>query len=83
MFSPTNIEEVSVQATHLEASKGKHGFKDVSRRPQKFKKQSKGKGKSKKIDTMKKEWDKPTCSHYKKKGHEEARCWKLHIELLQ
>ena len=33
MFSPNNIDEVLVQATHLEASKGKHGFDDVLRRP--------------------------------------------------
>lgn len=34
MFSPTNIDKVSVQSiqsTHLEASKGKHGFEEVSK----------------------------------------------------
>jgi hypothetical protein len=30
---------------------------------------------------MKKEDEKPTCSHCKKEGHDEARCWKLHPEL--
>jgi hypothetical protein len=31
---------------------------------------------------MKKDKEKkPTCSHCKKKGHEEAKCWKLHPEL--
>ena len=54
----------------------------MSRRSEKFDKQSKWKGKSKKITTMKKDMDKPTCSHCKKKGHEEARCWKLYRELL-
>jgi hypothetical protein len=29
-----------------------------------------------------KEEEKPTCSHCKKKGHEEATCWKLHPERL-
>jgi hypothetical protein len=28
-----------------------------------------------------KEQEKPTCSHCKKKGHEEEKCWKLHPEL--
>jgi hypothetical protein len=36
MFNPTNIDEVSVQATHLEASKGKHVFED--KKPHKFEK---------------------------------------------
>jgi hypothetical protein len=39
--------------------------------PHNLKKQSKGK-----------EEENPTCSHCKKKGHEEAMCWKLHPELL-
>jgi len=28
MFNPTNIDEVSIQATHLEDSKGKHGMEN-------------------------------------------------------
>jgi hypothetical protein len=28
MFSPTNIDKVSIQDTHLEASKGKHASED-------------------------------------------------------
>ena len=34
MFKPTNIDEVSVQATHLEAGKGKHVLED--KKPHKF-----------------------------------------------
>jgi hypothetical protein len=34
MFNPTNIDKVSVQATHLEASKGKHVIED--KKPYKF-----------------------------------------------
>jgi hypothetical protein len=30
MFNPTNIDEVSIQATHIEASKGKHVIEDAS-----------------------------------------------------
>jgi hypothetical protein len=81
MFNPTNIDEVSVQATHLEANKGKH-VEDVSEEPHEFEEQSKGKGKSKKTTTVKKDEEKnPTCSHCEKKGHDEKHCWKLHPEL--
>jgi hypothetical protein len=30
---------------------------------------------------MRKEYEKPSCSHYKKEGHIEAKCWKLHPKL--
>jgi hypothetical protein len=81
MFNPTNIDEISVQATHHEANKGKHVFEDVSGEPHEFKEQLKEKGKSKKIATVKKDEEKkPTCSHYEKKGHDEKHCWKLHPE---
>jgi hypothetical protein len=36
MFNPTNIDEVSVQATHLEANKGKNVVEDVSEEPHEF-----------------------------------------------
>lgn len=29
----------------------------------------------------KEEGEKSTCSHCQKKGHEDAKCWKLHLEL--
>lgn len=29
-----------------------------------------------------KEDENPTCSHYRKKGHEEAKCWKMDLEML-
>jgi hypothetical protein len=79
MFNPTNIDEVSVQATHLETIKGKHVFED--KKPQKFEKYSKGKWKSKKSTKVEKFEYKPTFSHCKMKGHEEAQFWKLHLEL--
>jgi hypothetical protein len=82
MFNPTNIDEVSVEDTHLETGKGKHVVEDVSKEPREFEEQSKGKGKSKKTTTMKKDEErKPTRSHYDKKGHDEKHCWKLHQEL--
>jgi hypothetical protein len=36
MFNPTNIDEVSVEDTRLEVSKGKHVLED--KKPHKFKK---------------------------------------------
>ena len=54
MFSPNNIDEVLVHATHLEASKGKHGFEDVSKDPPKFEKHSKRKGRNMKTTIVKK-----------------------------
>jgi hypothetical protein len=79
MFNPTNIDEVSVQATHLEVSTGKHVIED--KKPHKFEKKPKGKWKSKKSTTVNKTEEKPTCSHCKRNEHEEAQCWKLHPEL--
>jgi hypothetical protein len=79
MFNPTNIDEVCVQATHLKGNKEKHVVEDVSGEPHEFEEQSKGKGKSKKTTTVKKnEEKKPTCSNCEKKGHDEKHCWKLH-----
>jgi hypothetical protein len=79
MFNPTNIDEVSTKATHMEASKGNHIFED--RKPHNFENKSKGKWKNKKLATINKDEYKPTCSHCKIKGHEEEQCWKLHPEL--
>jgi hypothetical protein len=78
MFKTTNIDEVSVQATRIEASKGKHIFE--GKNLDKFKKKSKEKWKSKKSAIVKKDEEKPTCPHCKRKGHEEEQCWKLHLE---
>ena len=55
MFNLTNLDEVSVQYILLEANKLKHSFEDVSEEPHKFKKQSKGEGKSKNTTIVKKE----------------------------
>ena len=41
----------------------------------------KGKGKGKKTETVKKEGERPTCTHCQKEGREESRCWKLHPDL--
>ena len=82
MFNPINIDEVSIQATHHEDIKGKHGFENVSKKPHEFEKQPKGEGKSNKTTIVKIDEENPTCSHYKKKGYEEAKCWNLHPKVL-
>jgi hypothetical protein len=59
IFIPTNIDKVSIQATHLEASKGKNASE--CKNPFKFKKKPKGKWKRNKLATMKKVEGRPTC----------------------
>ena len=49
MFNLTNIDELSVQDTHMEVIKGKHGMENVYKKPPKFENQSKGKEKGKNI----------------------------------
>jgi hypothetical protein len=81
MFNPTNLDEVCVQATHIE-TKGKNTKENFSKKSFKpDEKKFKGKWKSKHTATLKKEGDKPTCTHCQKKGHDASKCWKLHPEL--
>jgi hypothetical protein len=81
MFNPTNLDEVCVQATHLEA-RGKNdtheGFKKTYSQGDKGKKKFKGNGR--KNAAVKKEGEKFTCKHCSKDGHDEDHCWKLHPE---
>jgi hypothetical protein len=81
MFNPTNLDEVCVQATHLEA-RGRNdtheGFKKTYSQGDKGKKKFKGKGR--KNAAVKKEGEKFTCKHCSKDGHDEDHCWKLHPE---
>jgi hypothetical protein len=81
MFNPTNLDEVSVQATHLESDRrnGQDNFSMESVQPKEGK--NKGKEKLKRTATVKKDDEKPSCSHCKKKGHDDDHCWKLHLEL--
>lgn len=75
MFNPNNLDEVCVQATHLE-SRGKNIQEDGSKRkPFKGKDKEKGgKWKGKKNASVKKEGEKITCKHCSKDGHDEAHC---------
>jgi hypothetical protein len=81
MFNPSNLDEVCVQATHLEA-RGRNdtheGFKKTYSQGDKGKKKFKGNGR--KNAAVKKEGEKFTCKHCSKDGHDEDHCWKLHPE---
>lgn len=82
MFNPTILDEVCVNATHLEA-RGKNISQEGSKKP--FKSGDKGegkfKGKGKKNASIKKEGEKLTCNHCSKEGHNEDHCWKLQPEM--
>ena len=80
MFNPSNLDDVCVQATHLEA-RGKHANDTFVKKSFTSDSKSKGKDKGKKkMATVKKEGEKPTCLHCQK-GHDVSKCWKLHPEL--
>eukprot|EP00253_Pinus_taeda_P002220 PITA_02220 len=82
MFNPTSIDEVSVQATHLEA-RGKNVNLEIggSSKPatSKNKEKKKQKWKERKANAVQK--DKPSCTHCKKDVHDDAHCWSLHLKL--
>jgi hypothetical protein len=75
MFGPTNLDEVSVQATYIEVGKmGVLGESSSSRKEDKRKRH----GNCKNANAMKKKEGNPSCKHCKKEGHDEDGCWKLH-----
>lgn len=75
MFNPTSLDDVLVQATHLEA-RGKNVNLEVGGSSKYFVSKSKEKKKLKwkesKENTVKN--DKPSRTHCKKEGHDEAHC---------
>jgi hypothetical protein len=81
MFNPSNLDEVCVQATHLEA-RGRNESHEGNKKP--FSHGDKGKrkikGNGKKNVVVNKEGEKFTCKHCSKDGHDEDHCWKLHPE---
>ena len=80
MFNLTNPNGVCVQATHMD-SKGKNTKESFSKKPFKLEgNKFKGKRKSKHTATVKKEGEKPTCTHFQKKGHDASKCWKIYLE---
>ena len=74
MFNPTSLDEVCVQATHLEA-RGKQNIDENEENELKWK------WKKKKNANIRKEKGKLFCKKCSKTGHDEYHCWKLHPEL--
>jgi hypothetical protein len=81
LFNPTSLDEVCVQATHLE-NKGKHVQEDPTKKPSNFPQKTfkKFKRNDKNTATVTREGGKPYFTHCKKSGHDEEHCWKLHPE---
>ena len=81
LFNPTSLDEVCVQATHLE-NMGKHVKEDHTKKPSNLPHNlfRKFKRKDKKTATIKREEGNPSCTHWKKSGHDDEHCWKLHPE---
>jgi len=81
LFNPTSLDEVCVQATHLEKM-GKHVQEDPTKKPSNFPhntfKNFKRKEKKTAIVTI--EGGIPSFTHCKKRGHDEEHYWKLHPE---
>jgi hypothetical protein len=81
LFNPTSLDEVCVQATHLE-NRGKHVQYDPMKKPSNLphKPLKKFKRKEKKTATVTREGRNPSCTHCKKICHNDEQCWKLHPE---
>jgi hypothetical protein len=81
LFNPTSLDEVCVQATHLE-NRGKHVQEDPTKKSSIFPQKTfkKFKRKDKKTAIVMREGVKPSCTHCKKSGHDEEHYWKLHPE---
>jgi hypothetical protein len=76
MFGPTNLDEVSFQATYIEAGKTRGGVSGESS----SRKEDKRKGNGKKENSATRREEKLSCKHCKKEGHDDDHCWKLHPE---
>ncbi len=81
MFNPTSLDDVSVQATHLEA-RGKNVNPEIGGSSKPTANKNKEKKKQKWKERMKNIVQKdPSCTHCKKDGEDDAHCWSLHLEL--
>jgi hypothetical protein len=76
MFGPTNLDEVFVQATYIEAGKTRVGVLGESS----SRKEDKRKGRGKKESSTTVKEGKLSYKHCKKEGHDDDHCWKLHLE---
>eukprot|EP00253_Pinus_taeda_P008789 PITA_08789 len=82
MFNPGSLDDVLVQATHLE-SRGKNVNPEVGGSPKHFvsknKENKKLKWKERKENTVQK--GKPSCTDCKKDGHDDVHYWSSHLKL--
>ena len=70
MFGPTNLDEVFVQATYIEAGKaGVSGESSSSRKEDKRKRHGKN------GNAVTRKDGNPSCKNCNKEGHDEDRCW--------
>jgi hypothetical protein len=76
MFGTNNLDEVSVQATYIEAKKTRVSVSKESS----SNKDGKGKGNEKKANSMTMKEEKLSCKHFKKEGNDDEHCWKLNLE---
>jgi hypothetical protein len=76
MFGPTNLDEVFFQETYIEAGKTGVGVSGESS----SKKEGKRKWNGKKENSMARKEENPSCKNCKKEGHDEKRCWQLHLD---
>jgi hypothetical protein len=76
MFGPTNLDEVYVKVTYIEAQKIGFG---VSRESS-SRKEDKRKWHGKKSNSMTRKEERPSCKNCKKEGCDEDQCWQLHPE---
>lgn len=75
MFNPSNLDEVCVQDTHLEA-RGKQGIEEKSE--SEGKRKGKFYGRGKRNSSVKRKKEKLTCKNCSKTGHGENQCWQIH-----
>lgn len=81
MFNPTEFDELCIQDIHIEAG-GKPFQSNFSKKSFKHSENKDSKEyKGNKSATAKKEGERPTCSHFQRVGHDESKCWKLHLKL--
>jgi hypothetical protein len=67
MFGPTNLDEVYVQATYIEARKTRFGVSGESS----SRKEDKRKGNGNKANSATVKEEKISCKHCKKEGHDD------------
>jgi hypothetical protein len=76
LFNLTSLDEVCVQATHLE-NRGKHVQEEPTKKPSNLPHNpfKTFKRKDKNTATVKREEGNPSCTHCKKSGHDDEQCW--------